>query len=206
VSRHREHIEKLLTGAVENFERDGELSPMLIICGPRDYLVVRMAPSQDLAPAFAETAMILASFRRDTELIVNIVEAWTRDYKEEEGRKAAETMRHGDMARAHEAGDQNVHTCLVVQGVDTADESQDVSVTHTVDGPRAGEELWMEGPGSGRMPEMMRDAIRLAKQTTLPPNTTQGAIIEVCIRLGLIEFAIMPVLWVPDDEEDAPAP
>jgi len=202
-SRHQAHVERLLAGAIQNFNDDGYLAPTLILSGPRDALVVRMGPNQDLAPAFAEVAMILAATRRDTDLVVCIVEAWTRSYSQEDGEKARESLRHGDMARAHEAGDPNIHTCLVVQGVDVMNDADDVSVTRTVDGPDAGQELWHEGPALGRMPEMMRDALRIAKQTVLPPAVTTNDLVEVLIGLDQVAFVVEPIFW--REEESPPA-
>lgn len=178
-----------------NYERDGHLVPTLLLSGPRDALLVMMAPSEDLAPNFARAAAFLATTRRDTDLVVNIVEAWGRSYAQDEGKEALKTVRHGDLGRAAEAGDPNVYTVLVIQAVDPKDRSQDLTVTYNADGPEAGKDLWVEGAAEGRMPEMMRDALRAARSVIIPPDVDTQVALEILVEAGLIDAALEPIVW-----------
>lgn len=197
MSKHRQHIENLLAMAVANHERDGYLAPTLIIDGPRDALLVGMEASPDLSPNFATAAGILLTTRRDTEVVVTIVEAWGRAFPEyqDEPEGLPPDFRHGDLGKMAEAGDPEVYTTLVVQAVDVKDPSQDLTATYNVDGKDAGHTAWMEGKVEGRMSEYMREAISRARTTIVPPNLDTNAALGVLLGSRVVAFAAEPLMW-----------
>ena len=121
--------------ARENYERDGELNPIMAICSEERTAICLMQGTDDLPLAFGRTIAMAATILRPS-FVVTVTEVWKKSYDgagktEREMRKATGEIQRGDLAKMVEAGDETVQTALMTIAW-TMDPTQAVAVIDTV--------------------------------------------------------------------------
>jgi len=116
-----------------NYERDGELAPVLIIEGEKKSAICLMKGSDDMPLAYGRTISMAATLINPT-FVITVTEVWRQaldGLTKEDALKHSEQIRRGDLAKFAEAGDPTVRTALMTVGW-TMDPTEAVSVIDTV--------------------------------------------------------------------------
>ena len=98
-----------------NFERDGELAPILAIHGRERAAICLMKGSEDMPLAYGRTVSLAATIINPI-YVITVTEVWMKEYKavsEEDGRREADRVKRGDLGKMAEAGDETVRTALM---------------------------------------------------------------------------------------------
>lgn len=110
----KETAEKYAALARINYERDGDLAPILVFHGVRTAICL-MKGSENMPEAYGRTLAIGATILQP-DYVVTVTEVWMKDSRftnREDVDATVESIKRGDLQRAAEAGDTTVHTALM---------------------------------------------------------------------------------------------
>jgi hypothetical protein len=110
-------IAELYAGAARvNFERDGELAPILVMHGEKRSATCLMQGSDNMPEAYGRT-LALGSCILKPDYVLTVTEVWMKTIAnvtdEKQARAESDKVRRGDLGRAAEAGDVTVKTALM---------------------------------------------------------------------------------------------
>jgi hypothetical protein len=119
--------------ARENYERDGDLAPILVFHRGDQQIICLMKGSENMPNAYGRTLAIGATIFQP-DYVVTVTEVWMKAYHytdRDEAMREADRIRRGDLEKKAKAGDESVKTALMTIAW-TMDPTQHVSVIDMV--------------------------------------------------------------------------
>lgn len=183
-----------------NYERDGELAPVLVLHGKEKAAICLMRGSEVMPEAYgrvvASGAIVLLP-----EYVVTITEVWMKTYERDETRAAS--VQRGDLERFHNEGDETVKTALMVN-VWTMDPTEAATIIDLVVDDKAPTKEYVRTIQTGEMEGYMKDCI-IASWTfgltlTPPPIELNPDLIAMCLSLGGDVHGV--IIQAPDGSGD----
>jgi len=164
----KELAEQYASAARANYERDGEVHPILILQSKHKAAICMMKGSENMPLAYGRTLSIGATVM-NPEYVVTVTEVWMKSYpvdSPDEARSEAEGIKRGDLGRMAEAGDETVRTALMTIAW-SMDPRKAVSIIDHVNDDKTYERTTNTGEQDGYMVECVIGGWRHG--LTLPP-------------------------------------
>lgn len=189
-------------GARQNYEAHGNVSPMVALCcDTKVVMVMAHGETHDQPFQFGGIVATLAG-RLQPHTIVTVAEVWKKEIPaptEEDGRRAMDNIKRGDLGRMHAAGDTTIVTALMVNAW-RLDEAKSYTVIDTVRGEKNYERYESEGLQEGHMADMVLSAWRKSVEMPPPDVVDDAALYEM---LGVLQLA--DSLSIQEWDDDQPA-
>jgi hypothetical protein len=130
----KEVAESYASSARQNFEKDGELAPILVLYTDERAATCLMNGTDDMPAAYGRTLALGAACLKP-DYVITVTEVWMKTIEkvtsEKEARREMDKVRRGDLSREAEAGSKDVRTALMTV-VWTMDPRQATSIIDKV--------------------------------------------------------------------------
>jgi hypothetical protein len=169
-----------------NFEKDGELSPVLIMHGETKSAICSIKMNEDMPMAYGRVLALGAGIVKPS-YIVTITEVWAKMYRRvddpKEAKRIADSVQRGDLGRAAEAGDPEVRTALMTIAW-SMDPRRAVSVIDTVLDDKTYDRMVTVGENDGHMADCVIEGWKFGLRMEPPPEEVPDELLAVTLGLG----------------------
>jgi hypothetical protein len=183
----RSMAEEYAVLARANYERDGELAPVLVLHGTKRSAICLMKGDEDQPMAYGRTlALATGIFKPD--YVVTITEVWMKQVHIENLDKEAvkaetDKIKRGDLGRAAEAGDTQIKTALMTIAW-TMDPRRAVTVIDTVLDDKTYDRHTTVGECDGHMAECIVAGWQMGLDLPVPPMEMTDEMIVSLLGMG----------------------
>jgi hypothetical protein len=169
-----------------NYERDGELAPILVLHSEKRAMHCLMYGDEDMPAAYGRTLAVGAAvFKPD--YVLTVTEVWQKSvhYEGSEAEARAETdkVRRGDLSRAAQAGDPSVRTALMTVCW-TLDPRDAYSIIDSVQDDKTYDRITTEGEQEGWMIDCVMGGWKHALTVPPPPIKMTDELIAQLVAMN----------------------